>query len=70
MFTYDKKSAEYKQLTHRNIANIQHGRAAGAYSILWYDAKMINFLNLVEYLNEKRISNARINCFLVVDTPE
>ena len=40
LFSYDQKTQEYKQLTHRNIATITHGRAAGAYSILWYDAKM------------------------------
>ena len=70
LFSYDQKTQEYKQLTHRNIADLTHGRAAGAYSILWYDAKMQNFLNLLEYLNKKRLTNARVNCFLIVDRPE
>lgn len=38
--------------------------------ILWYDAKMKNYLSLLAYVNKKRLSQANLQSFLVVDRPE
>jgi len=60
LFVYDKRGLNrdggYKQLTHKDIANKTTSRSVGAYTILWYDAKMVNYLNLLEFINKKRIS--------------
>jgi len=40
------------------------------YLILWYDAKMKNYVNLIKYLQAKKIVSARISSYLVVDKPE
>ena len=38
--------------------------------ILWFDAKMVNYTNLLSNLEKRRLSVAKIVPFLVVDKPD
>ena len=38
--------------------------------MLWYDAKMKNYLLFIEYLHKKKFIQAKVNTILVVDKPE
>ncbi len=38
--------------------------------MLWYDAKMKNYLLFVEYLHKKKFIQAKVNPMLIVDKPE
>lgn len=40
------------------------------YTVLWYDAKMKNYLLFIEYLHKKKFIQAKVNTILVVDKPE
>lgn len=40
------------------------------YIIFWYDAKMKNYLNLLEFLNNRRLVQAKVTAILVVDKRE
>ena len=40
------------------------------YFVLWYDAKMKNYISFMEYLFKKRIVSAKISPILVVDKEE
>ncbi len=40
------------------------------YYVLWYDAKMKNYLLFIEYLHKKKFIQARVIPILVVDKPE
>ena len=62
LFKYVK--GEYNQITQKFPAQ-QKG-----YLILWYDAKMINYTNLLSSLEKRRINQAKIVPMLVVDRPD
>lgn len=40
------------------------------YVVLWYDAKMVNYLNLIKDLKNKKLATDRVLPILVVDNPE
>ena len=40
------------------------------YTVLWYDAKMKNYLLFIEFLHKKKFIQAKVNTVLVVDKPE
>lgn len=40
------------------------------YYVLWYDAKMKNYLLFLEYLHKKKFIQARVVPILLVDKPE
>ena len=40
------------------------------YTVLWYDAKMKNYLLFIEYLHKKKFIQAKVNTILVVEKPE
>lgn len=40
------------------------------YYVLWYDAKMKNYLTFLEYVQKKNMVQAKINAILVVDKKE
>jgi hypothetical protein len=40
------------------------------YTVLWYDAKMKNYLLFIEFLHKKKFIQAKVNTILVVDKPE
>lgn len=37
------------------------------YTILWYDARMKNYIDLIKELPKKRLATNRVRAFLVVD---
>lgn len=66
LFEGKKKDGElvYEKLTHQTVVE------TGQYAILWYDAKMQNYLNLLKYLNKRKIVQAKVKAYLVVDKEE
>ena len=42
----------------------------GDYYVLWYDAKMKNYLLFIEHLHKKKFIQAKVNPILVVDKLE
>ena len=54
-----------KEFTERTITD--SGRD---YFVLWYDAKMKNYLLFIEFLHKKKFIQARVNPVLVVDKLE
>ncbi len=59
---YDSAGNEFSD---RNI--VSNGRD---YYVLWYDAKMKNYLLFIEYLHKKKFIQARVVPLLLVDKPE
>ena len=52
-----------KQFTEQSING-------GDYVVLWYDAKMKNYLLFIEYLHKKKFIQAKVSTILVVDKQE
>ena len=40
------------------------------YTVLWYDAKMKNYLLFIEYIHKKKFIQAKVNPILIVDKAE
>ena len=57
--------SEGKQFNESNIIN---GR--NEYYVMWYDAKMKNYLMFLEYLEKKKFALAKITTILIVDKQE
>lgn len=55
------KGKEDKLVTDKNLV------AKNQYTVLWYDAKMVNYLNLLKFLIERKIVQAKVVSYLVVD---
>jgi hypothetical protein len=45
-------------------------RSGREYYVLWYDAKMKNYLLFVEYLHKKKFIQAKVSPVLIVDKPQ
>ena len=43
---------------------------SNTYTVLWYDAKMKNYLMFLEYLHKKNFTIASVNAILIVDKQE
>jgi hypothetical protein len=56
---------EGKEFTEKNTLN-----NTSEYYVLWYDAKMKNYLMFLEYVQKKRMVHANIRGILIVDRPE
>ena len=56
---YDKSDKEFTEVNTKNERN--------EYFVLWYDAKMKNYISFIEYLNKKKIVAAQITPILIVD---
>ncbi len=54
-----------KEFSDHNI--LENGRD---YYVLWYDAKMKNYLLFLEHLHKKKFIQAKVSAILVVDKPE
>ena len=39
----------------------------GTYLILWYDAKMVNYINLIKFIEARKLATVRIAPYLLVD---
>ena len=59
----DKSEREY---TEQDITS-RSGQSRGNYVIFWYDAKMKNYLNFLEFLALRKFIQAEVEAFLVVD---
>lgn len=58
-----------REFTEQDIGR-RGGKSAINYVIFWYDAKMKNYLDFLEYLQEKKFIQAEIDAYLVVDKKE
>ena len=68
LFKFNKKKEGTDE--EDGFTTFTQAQASQQYTILWYDAKMKNYINLLEFLNKKRLSQARIKAYLVVDKTE
>lgn len=67
LFSYQKsasKDSKFRQFTQNTI------KQADQYTILWYDDRMKNYTNLLEFLNNKRLVSAKIKTYLIVNKEE
>jgi hypothetical protein len=59
------KKENNSTFTEKDVSN-----KANEYYVLWYDAKMKNYLNFLQYVIEKKYTSLKITGILIVDKKE